>query len=73
MLEVSSSTRVRDVCESISAKLQLASWEGCSLFIKIADKVSEWTSEWAGGQENRLCSWEQMCAGWGKPIAHRHS
>ncbi|XP_060034081.1 unconventional myosin-VIIb [Erinaceus europaeus] len=39
MLEVSSSTRVRDVCESISAKLQLASWEGCSLFIKIADKV----------------------------------
>ncbi|XP_054555587.1 unconventional myosin-VIIb isoform X2 [Talpa occidentalis] len=39
MVEVGSNTRVRDVCESISARLQLASWEGCSLFIKIADKV----------------------------------
>lgn len=39
MLEVGSNTRVRDVCNSISTTLQLASWEGCSLFIKIADKV----------------------------------
>ncbi|XP_053452789.1 unconventional myosin-VIIb isoform X2 [Nycticebus coucang] len=39
MLEVCSNTRVRDVCDSISTRLQLASWEGCSLFIKIADKV----------------------------------
>ncbi|XP_012505369.1 PREDICTED: unconventional myosin-VIIb [Propithecus coquereli] len=39
MLEVGSSTRVRDVCDSIATRLQLASWEGCSLFIKIADKV----------------------------------
>ncbi|KAG8514234.1 Unconventional myosin-VIIb, partial [Galemys pyrenaicus] len=39
MVEVGSSSRVRDVCESITARLQLASWEGCSLFIKIADKV----------------------------------
>ncbi|KAM8787797.1 unconventional myosin-VIIb [Rhynchonycteris naso] len=39
MLEVGAHTRVRDVCENIAARLQLASWEGCSLFIKIADKV----------------------------------
>jgi myosin-7 len=39
MLEVGSNSRVRDVCESITSRLQLASWEGCSLFIKIADKV----------------------------------
>ncbi|KAM5326969.1 unconventional myosin-VIIb isoform 1-T1 [Glossophaga mutica] len=39
MLEVGAHTRVRDVCESICTRLQLASWEGCSLFIKIADKV----------------------------------
>ncbi|XP_045414792.1 unconventional myosin-VIIb isoform X1 [Lemur catta] len=39
MLEVGSSARVRDVCDSIATRLQLASWEGCSLFIKIADKV----------------------------------
>ncbi|XP_036093884.1 unconventional myosin-VIIb isoform X3 [Rousettus aegyptiacus] len=39
MLEVGANTRVREVCESIAARLQLASWEGCSLFIKIADKV----------------------------------
>lgn len=40
MLEVVANTRVRDVCDSIATRLQLASWEGCSLFIKIADKVS---------------------------------
>lgn len=39
MLEVGANTRVRDACDSIAAQLQLASWEGCSLFIKIADKV----------------------------------
>uniref|UniRef100_A0A8C2RZE7 Myosin VIIB n=1 Tax=Capra hircus TaxID=9925 RepID=A0A8C2RZE7_CAPHI len=39
MLEVGANTRVRDACDSIAARLQLASWEGCSLFIKIADKV----------------------------------
>ncbi|XP_054113306.1 unconventional myosin-VIIb isoform X2 [Callithrix jacchus] len=39
MLEVGANTRVRDVCDSIATRLQLASWEGCSLFIKIADKV----------------------------------
>ncbi|KAM9249280.1 unconventional myosin-VIIb [Dugong dugon] len=38
-LEVGANTRVRDVCQSIAAKLQLASWEGCSLFVRIADKV----------------------------------
>uniref|UniRef100_A0A8C6WAU8 Unconventional myosin-VIIb n=1 Tax=Nannospalax galili TaxID=1026970 RepID=A0A8C6WAU8_NANGA len=38
-MEVSSSSRVRDVCEGIATRLQLASWEGCSLFIKITDKV----------------------------------
>ncbi|XP_036176595.1 unconventional myosin-VIIb [Myotis myotis] len=39
MLEVGAHTRVRDVCAGVASKLQLASWEGCSLFIKIADKV----------------------------------
>uniref|UniRef100_G1LZM8 Myosin VIIB n=1 Tax=Ailuropoda melanoleuca TaxID=9646 RepID=G1LZM8_AILME len=39
MLEVGTHTRVRDVCQSVATRLQLASWEGCSLFIKIADKV----------------------------------
>ncbi|XP_075385260.1 unconventional myosin-VIIb [Tenrec ecaudatus] len=39
MMEVGTNTRVRDVCESIATRLQLASWEGCSLFVKIADKV----------------------------------
>ncbi|XP_046319632.1 unconventional myosin-VIIb [Marmota monax] len=39
MLEVGANTRVRDVCESIATRLQLASWDGCSLFIKISDKV----------------------------------
>ncbi|KAM6217467.1 unconventional myosin-VIIb [Rhynchocyon petersi] len=39
MLQVSTHMRVRDVCQSIASKLQLASWDGCSLFIKITDKV----------------------------------
>ncbi|XP_017403914.1 unconventional myosin-VIIb isoform X2 [Cebus imitator] len=39
MLEVGANTRVRDMCDSIATRLQLASWEGCSLFIKITDKV----------------------------------
>lgn len=39
-MEVSSSSRVRDLCEGIASRLQLASWDGCSLFIKITDKVS---------------------------------
>ncbi|XP_008951853.3 unconventional myosin-VIIb isoform X1 [Pan paniscus] len=39
MLEVVANTRVQDVCDSIATRLQLASWEGCSLFIKISDKV----------------------------------
>ncbi|XP_004589432.2 unconventional myosin-VIIb [Ochotona princeps] len=39
MMEVGSSSRVRDVCEAIATKLQFSSWEGCSLFIKITDKV----------------------------------
>nr|XP_021499065.1 unconventional myosin-VIIb [Meriones unguiculatus]XP_021499071.1 unconventional myosin-VIIb [Meriones unguiculatus] len=38
-MEVGSSSRVRDLCEGITTKLRLASWDGCSLFIKIADKV----------------------------------
>lgn len=39
-MEVGSSSRVRDLCEGIATRLQLASWDGCSLFIKITDKVS---------------------------------
>lgn len=31
---------MRDLCEGIATRLQLASWDGCSLFIKITDKVS---------------------------------
>lgn len=38
-MEVGSSSRVRDLCEGIGTRLQLASWDGCSLFIKITDKV----------------------------------
>lgn len=37
--EVESSTRAKDFCNQISAKLQLKSAEGFSLFVKIADKV----------------------------------
>lgn len=39
MLEIGSSTRVREVCENLASRLKLGSWDGCSLFIKIADKV----------------------------------
>ncbi|XP_049629050.1 unconventional myosin-VIIb [Suncus etruscus] len=39
MLEIGSSTRVREVCENVASRLKLGSWDGCSLFIKIADKV----------------------------------
>ncbi|KAL6047905.1 hypothetical protein STEG23_016344 [Scotinomys teguina] len=38
-MEVGSNSRVRDLCESIATKLKMASWDGCSLFIKITDKV----------------------------------
>ncbi|KAK7829645.1 hypothetical protein U0070_013331 [Myodes glareolus] len=38
-MEVGSTSRVRDLCDSIATRLQLASWDGCSLFIKITDKV----------------------------------
>uniref|UniRef100_H0XC39 Unconventional myosin-VIIb n=1 Tax=Otolemur garnettii TaxID=30611 RepID=H0XC39_OTOGA len=48
MLEVCSNTRVRDVCDSITTRLQLASWEGCSLFIKIADKQTQVISQKEG-------------------------
>jgi myosin-7 len=37
--EVSSSTRAKDFCKAIGARLNLASVEGMSLFVKIADKV----------------------------------
>lgn len=60
MLEVGAHTRVRDVCESISTKLQLASWEGCSLFIKIADKV-----QLAGGSDARGASGQGV---WKSPL-----
>ncbi|KAM8953167.1 unconventional myosin-VIIb [Pelodytes ibericus] len=37
--EVGTNTKVREVCQNISTKLQLSSWEGFSLFLKIGDKV----------------------------------
>ncbi|KAM5165557.1 unconventional myosin-VIIb [Mantella aurantiaca] len=37
--EVKTNTRVREVCQTISSKLQLSSWEGFSIFLKIGDKV----------------------------------
>jgi myosin-7 len=37
--EVSSSTRAKDFCKAIGQRLNLASVEGMSLFVKIADKV----------------------------------
>ncbi|EPY75937.1 myosin-VIIb [Camelus ferus] len=48
MLEVGTNTRVRDVCDSVAGRLRLASWEGCSLFIKIADKVYFMRKLWIG-------------------------
>ncbi|XP_075057947.1 unconventional myosin-VIIb [Mixophyes fleayi] len=37
--EVKTNTKVREVCQNISSKLQLISWEGFSIFLKIGDKV----------------------------------
>ncbi|KAG8445369.1 hypothetical protein GDO86_010234 [Hymenochirus boettgeri] len=37
--EVGTNTRTKDLCQDISSRLQLTSWEGFSLFVKIADKV----------------------------------
>ncbi|XP_019398450.1 PREDICTED: unconventional myosin-VIIb [Crocodylus porosus] len=37
--EVGTNTKIRSLCQTIASKLQLSSWEGFSLFIKIADKV----------------------------------
>ncbi|XP_029471551.1 unconventional myosin-VIIb isoform X2 [Rhinatrema bivittatum] len=37
--EVGMHTKVKDLCQNIANKLQLTSWEGFSLFVKIADKV----------------------------------
>ncbi|XP_063298509.1 unconventional myosin-VIIb [Pelobates fuscus] len=39
VFEVGTNTKVREVCQNISTKLQLSSWEGFSLFLKIGDKV----------------------------------
>ncbi|XP_075273720.1 unconventional myosin-VIIb [Opisthocomus hoazin] len=36
---VGTNTKVRSLCQNIASKLQLSSWEGFSLFVKIADKV----------------------------------
>ena len=36
--EVDSSTRAKDFCTNIAARLNLKSAEGFSLFVKIADK-----------------------------------
>ncbi|XP_044146623.1 unconventional myosin-VIIb isoform X2 [Bufo gargarizans] len=37
--EVGTNTKVREVCQNISNKLQLSSWDGFSIFLKIGDKV----------------------------------
>ncbi|XP_066455871.1 unconventional myosin-VIIb [Eleutherodactylus coqui] len=37
--EVGTNTKVREVCQNISNKLQLSSWDGFSVFLKIGDKV----------------------------------
>ncbi|XP_074071029.1 unconventional myosin-VIIb [Macrotis lagotis] len=39
IFEVGTNTKVQDLCQNISTHLQLNSWEGCSLFVKISDKV----------------------------------
>uniref|UniRef100_A0A8C3JX06 Myosin VIIB n=1 Tax=Calidris pygmaea TaxID=425635 RepID=A0A8C3JX06_9CHAR len=36
---VGTNTKIRTLCQKIASKLQLSSWEGFSLFVKIADKV----------------------------------
>ncbi|XP_077344538.1 unconventional myosin-VIIb [Lithobates pipiens] len=38
-IEARTNTKVREVCQTISSKLQLNSWEGFSIFLKIGDKV----------------------------------
>jgi hypothetical protein len=38
---VDSSTRAKDFCQNIAQRLNLRSSEGFSLFVKIADKVSQ--------------------------------
>lgn len=37
--DVGTNTKNRTLCQNIASKLQLSSWEGFSLFVKIADKV----------------------------------
>ncbi|XP_062354885.1 unconventional myosin-VIIb isoform X3 [Cinclus cinclus] len=37
--DVGTNTKIQTVCQNIASKLQLQSWEGFSLFVKIADKV----------------------------------
>lgn len=74
MLEVGTYTRVRDVCQSVATRLQLASWEGCSLFIKIADKVGWAGQGWAGQGwwERRADVWRMwhspLCTGLGPSL-----
>ena len=43
--EVESSTRAKDFCQNIAARLQLKSAEGFSLFVKIADKGNAWFTQ----------------------------
>lgn len=42
--EVESSTKAKDFCQNIASRLLLKSSEGFSLFVKIADKVSQLTA-----------------------------
>ncbi|XP_059711231.1 unconventional myosin-VIIb [Haemorhous mexicanus] len=37
--DVGTNTKIQTLCQNIASKLQLRSWEGFSLFVKIADKV----------------------------------
>lgn len=72
MLEVGANTRVRDACDSIAARLQLASWEGCSLFIKIADKVCG--PQARGREGRRLRRVGVSHQHWASPAeVHRHT
>lgn len=50
--EVESSTKAKDFCQNIAARLLLKSSEGFSLFVKIADKVG-----WGGIACLSACSW----------------
>ena len=72
MLEVGANTRVRDACDSIAARLQLASWEGCSLFIKIADKVCGPQARGREGRQLRQVGVSHRH--WASPAeVHRHT